>query len=621
MRVAVFTFCVVISQMNVHDTWAGTGDELFRIIAPEGGPLFASSVDIDEDILAVGTGGFLPFEAERGPQSTEAVYLFDLANQGQLLHTLRSDSPNDGDWFGNSVAVDGNLLVVGASFEDSIEEDSGAVYLFDVTTGERLFKFLPAEESTDGRYGSNLAIGGNYVAISMRSLAQQEAGPRFINVYDTNTGSLVHRLTEENRGFGTSVAIDGDVIIVGGTSPVVPQGGGSVYAFDLNSGEKLWEYTSDDRSDAFGSAVDISRDRVIVGASGAKRQMGPVPARFSGAAYILDASTGELLHELEPRRAYLQQEFGSAVAIEGNIALVGIPSDDRETLGGPGAVSVFDVTTGERINHIWGDEISDPPLTGQLTFGSSIALSGTRAAVGSPFVDLAHVIDLSVDVVLQAGDADQDLDFDQLDLVQVQVANEYLSGETATWGEGDWNGAPGGSPGDPPAGDGVFDQLDVIAALNAGTYLTGPYAAIRPDGQLSDSQTSIIYDETTGSLSVDAPAGAELTSINIQSASAIFTESPAEHLEGAFDNDADDNIFKATFGGSFGSLSFGQVAAPGLSREFLLDDLTVQGSLAGGGELGEVDLIFVPEPSAISLLGFAIATIIVSAGGRRTRHR
>jgi hypothetical protein len=44
------------------------------------------------------------------------------------------------------------------------------------------------------------------------------------------------------------------------------------------------------------------------------------------------------------------------------------------------------------------------------------------------------------DVPLRAGDANQDLAFDQLDLVQVQVANKYLTGELATWGEGDWNG-------------------------------------------------------------------------------------------------------------------------------------------------------------------------------------
>ena len=80
---------------------------------------------------------------------------------------------------------------------------------------------------------------------------------------------------------------------------------------------------------------------------------------------------------------------------------------------------------------------------------------------------------------LQAGDADQDLDFDQLDLVQVQIAGKYLTGQQATWGEGDWNGAPGGSPGSPPAGDGVFNQLDIVAAQQAAIYLTGPYSGVQ----------------------------------------------------------------------------------------------------------------------------------------------
>jgi hypothetical protein len=84
---------------------------------------------------------------------------------------------------------------------------------------------------------------------------------------------------------------------------------------------------------------------------------------------------------------------------------------------------------------------------------------------------------------LRAGDANRDLQFDQLDLVQVQVAGKYLTSEPATWGEGDWNGAPGGSPADPPPGDGLFNQLDIIAALAEEIYLTGPYAAAAgPEG-------------------------------------------------------------------------------------------------------------------------------------------
>ncbi len=223
--------------------------------------------------------------------------------------------------------------------------------------------------------------------------------------------------------------------------------------------------------------------------------------------------------------------------------------------------------------------------------------------------------------VLLAGDADQDLDFDQLDLVQVHVSAKYLTGQTATWGQGDWNGAPGGQVGNPPAGDGRFNQLDIVAAQQAGTYRTGPYAAVRPNGQTGDGQTSVVYNSATGELAVDAAAGADLTSINIDSAEGIFTGSSAQNLGSSFDNDADNNIFKATFGSSFGSLSFGNVAQAGLSEQFLLGDLTVVGSLAGGGGLGDVDLVYVPEPTTLVLLSLGLLSIGGAAGYELRRRR
>ena len=134
-------------------------------------------------------------------------------------------------------------------------------------------------------------------------------------------------------------------------------------------------------------------------------------------------------------------------------------------------------------------------------------------------------------------------------------------------------------------------------------------------GRQGDAQTSIVYNATTGEVSVDAPAGKDLTSVNIESASRIFTGDPAQNLGGSFDNDADGNIFKATFGSSFGSLSFGNVAQTGLSEDFVAGDLTVVGSLAGGGDLGAVDLIYIPEPSTLVLLSLALVGAL--AFGRR----
>lgn len=70
----------------------------------------------------------------------------------------------------------------------------------------------------------------------------------------------------------------------------------------------------------------------------------------------------------------------------------------------------------------------------------------------------------AVECVAQPGDANGDLQFDQLDIIQVLQSAKFMTGEPATWEEGDWNG------------DGVFDQLDIAAALETGNYLQGPYA-------------------------------------------------------------------------------------------------------------------------------------------------
>ena len=132
---------------------------------------------------------------------------------------------------------------------------------------------------------------------------------------------------------------------------------------------------------------------------------------------------------------------------------------------------------------------------------------------------------------------------------------------------------------------------------------------IAPGGVEGDEQASIGYDARTGGIAVDAPAGREFNAIIIDSAAGIFTGDPALAPLSATVNRT--TVFSnTTFGSSFPSLSFGNVAQIGLSEDFVLNDLTVHGSLAGGGDLGNVDLIYVPEPTSLVLLLLAAFALL-----------
>ena len=158
----------------------------------------------------------------------------------------------------------------------------------------------------------------------------------------------------------------------------------------------------------------------------------------------------------------------------------------------------------------------------------------------------------------------------------------------------------------------VLFCVAVMVTLVAGQAIAGSLAAIAPGGSLNDGQTSIVLYNANGELGVDVPAGTELTSMNIDSASGIFAGDPAQNLGGSFDNHDAHNIFKATFGSSFGSLSFGNVVEwrSWLREDFFLNDITVIGSLAGGGGLGDVDCICFPEPSSLLLALLGIVGLL-----------
>ena len=120
-----------------------------------------------------------------------------------------------------------------------------------------------------------------------------------------------------------------------------------------------------------------------------------------------------------------------------------------------------------------------------------------------------------------------------------------------------------------------------------------------------DAQTSIVYNAITGEVSVDAPAGKQLTSVNIDRRR---VSSPASRSEPGrqFRQRQGQQHFQGDIRQQLWLAELWQRGPAGPDRGVRADDLTVVGSLAGGGDLGTVDLIYIPEPASLLLLGMGL---------------
>ena len=146
----------------------------------------------------------------------------------------------------------------------------------------------------------------------------------------------------------------------------------------------------------------------------------------------------------------------------------------------------------------------------------------------------------------------------------------------------------------------VVDYLEDRRLLT-GPQVFGVVPMANSHDAVAEGAISITFDQTV-EIALDATADRQLTSISISSSDCIFTGDPPINV--GILGGSSCNIFKAAFGGSFGSLSFGNVAQIGLSSDFIVNDLSVVGSLVGGGHLGEGDLVYLaPDYSDVDFSG------------------
>lgn len=202
-----------------------------------------------------------------------------------------------------------------------------------------------------------------------------------------------------NDRFGSSVAISGLTAVVGAPGDDVPAANeaGSAYVF-VRTGS-IWirqtKLTANDAAsnDAFGTSVSIEGNTVVVGAPDDDNAGGS----NAGSAYIFNRTLGTtawgtnvwaLTQKLLASDAAPNDAFGTSVAISGNTAAVGSPDDDHA--GGSDAGSVYVFFRAAGIPNPWSQQAKLTANDGAAddNFGLSVAVSINTVVVGSPEDDL-----------------------------------------------------------------------------------------------------------------------------------------------------------------------------------------------------------------------------------------
>jgi len=329
--------------------------------------------------------------------------------QRQQLEALL---PAPADLLGESVALHGNWLLVGAPSGLPAGNGPGRVLVYRRQAGEWLFwQELTAPDGEVGaRFGAALALDDNLAAVG--APADDEAGLDtgaayvFVRLGDTwlNLDKLLPSDGAPGDAFGGAVAVSDDRIVVGARrhDALGPQSG-AAYVFENPGGGVSWDEVakllpSDGApGDAFGVCVAADADLVAVGSDLADD--GGVSA---GAVHVFRAQGGGFDEEgkLLPADPKGEAFFGRAVALDAERLVVAAPGQMAPTPGGgdvpAGAAYVFE----QAQPGVWGQDarLSAPDPSPGDTFGAALGLrdgvlvvGATLTDRGAPNVGSAHV--------------------------------------------------------------------------------------------------------------------------------------------------------------------------------------------------------------------------------------
>lgn len=308
---------------------------------------FGVSVSIDGDVVLVGAD----FADNENGEETGAAYVFVQQNDGSWRQQakLTADDGLSADYFGGAVSLDGDTAVVGASYADNGEGVyAGAVYAFvrDTEGVWRQQAKLTASDGADSDYfGVSVSVDGDRVLVGADYADTQQgenAGAAYLYARDTagvwtQRAKLTAADGKAADDFGWSVALEGDTALIGSDYADVDRGvnAGAAYLFD-RSADGVWQQRAKlsmpeaPAFSYFGESVALFGETAVTGTWAAESafvfalSVAP-PPRCNGLEATIYVSNGVIVGGPMDGQSY----GGVLTGTGGDDVMVGTDSDDE----------------------------------------------------------------------------------------------------------------------------------------------------------------------------------------------------------------------------------------------------------------------------------------------------
>ncbi|MBD2357668.1 DUF4347 domain-containing protein [Tolypothrix sp. FACHB-123] len=357
---------------------------------------FGISVGIDGNTAIVGAPG------DVGPSVIEGgiayIYQFDgsaWVKQADL--TAGSGDSSYRDYFGETVAIDGDRVIIGAPGDNgsSISEgDIGAAYIFERNGSSwvRQTKLRANDVGASDQFGSSVAMDGDWAIVGALYDDNNfgvDSGCAYIFRFNGSNWVQYAKLTANDGAafdyFGNSVAISGNTAIVGAVNDDdanlgADVGAAYVYQFDGTQWVQQAKLTATDSNvfKYFGGSVSIDGTTAIVGAAGENFNRGSAYIyQFNGTSWVEQV-------KLISNDVAQGDRFGNSVSISNNRVVVGALFDDNDLGTDSGSAYVYQFN-----GSTWVQETKLIPNNGVAynRIGTSVDISGGTVIAGAPFGD------------------------------------------------------------------------------------------------------------------------------------------------------------------------------------------------------------------------------------------